>query len=164
MRSNKDRTWGILVILAVALAMASCGPMNGQKKSGDATAGDSASNPAAATGATRLSTESRFYVYAALSSATGAATPATPALGDNTYVVRIAHSSDLHPLSNDAVVRLTYEMPDMPAMGTSEATVARQPDGSFSATLFYSMSGRWRVTVKLQDAGSQDEYVFETTP
>lgn len=163
MRSNKASFVRILAILGAALLVSSCGPMNGQKKSGGGTAGDSVSNPAAGTGATRLSTESRFYVYAGLSGSNSDAAAAAPALGDNTYVMRIAHSNDLHPPSNDAVVRVTYGMPDMPAMGTSEALAARQSDGSFSATLFYSMAGRWRVTVSLRDADSQDEYVFETT-
>ncbi len=161
MRLNKASFTRIFAILGAALVISSCGPMNGQKKSGGATAGDSVSGPTAGTGATRLSTESRFYVYAGLSSSTSDA--ATPVLGDNTYVMRIAHSSDLHPPSSDAVVRVTYGMPDMPAMGTSEVAAARQSDGSFSVTLFYAMAGRWRVTVSLQDADSQDEYVFETT-
>lgn len=163
------RSWrgtGLMMAILGALALfcSSCGPMNGDKKSDSGTGVGEASQRAAGIGATQLSRASKFYVYAGLSGgSSGVSTASRAQLGDNAYTFRFAHAQDLSPPSSDATVNVSYFMPSMPSMGTSDAAATRQPDGSFAATLFFSMAGKWQVMVKFQDGSAQDEYVFEAS-
>ncbi|MBI2645908.1 MAG: FixH family protein [Deltaproteobacteria bacterium] len=81
-------------------------------------------------------------------------------MGDNDYVIRIAHA-DLRRLSPEGQVTLTYGMPDMPEMGKETITATSQGDGTtFEATLFFSMSGTWEISLNIKDQLIEDTYVF----
>lgn len=151
------RTALILVSLSAAV-VSSCGPVNREKKS-DSTGG----LPSASFGSVNSSKNNAYLVYSTLqASATPGATGDVPQVGDNAFLIRCVHATDLRGPSDQAKVSVTYWMPDMPAMGKSEAAATRQADGTYAVTLFFSMAGKWQMTVNLQDGSDQDEYVFET--
>lgn len=138
--------------------LGACGPMNKVKT----TAYGSNESPSTLAGMS--SVHNTFYVHTSLQP-TEESTSATPVaqLGDNTYVMRVVRAADLAPLTAAAKVRLSYFMPDMPAMGTSDAIATLQADGSYVFTLFYSMSGLWRSTLTIEDGNLQDDFSFETS-
>ncbi len=140
------------ILLCSLFAFSACGPMNTEKKTDS-----NVENSGKTLKGIASSQNNTFYLHAALQGV------ATPEVGDNIYSIRAVHAGDLSSLSNQAKVSASYWMPDMPAMGKSDAVAAREADGSFAITLFYSMAGRWEVTVTVQDGDKQDNYVFETT-
>ncbi len=137
-----------LRIPILVLAFTGCGPMNTQPKSIGAQSNQTAE-------ASKLSKNSLFYAYLSQTNGNSAA------LGDNEYSTRLVYSKNLSNLSQNAKVTFSYSMPAMPDMGKSEAQGIRQSDGSYIATLFYSMSGRWEVILKIEDNEIQDEYQFD---
>lgn len=139
---------------ALITLFSACGPMNTEKKTDAGPANSEQSLKGIASTQNNV-----FYVHMTQQ---GASTAASPDVGDNAYLVRIVHASDLSGLSDQAKVTISYWMPDMPAMGKSDATATRQADGSYAVTLFFSMAGRWQITVTMQDGSTQDNYVFET--
>jgi len=143
MRLNKS----LLILSAMTILFVGCGPMNTQPKNSEApvTQQGDLSKP---------TTKNQFFVYLSLKN--GGAT----ALGDNEYTARFVFSKDLKNLSENAKVTFTSYMPAMPDMGKTDVQATRQADGSYSATLFYSMGGRWETTVKIEDNEFNDEYVF----
>lgn len=154
-------SWSIIVtaVFASIAILASCGPVNTEPKPSNL---NDSSGPVAS-GATKISKGSHFYVYTARKGSGNLLSNSSDGeVGDNEYVVRFAHCEDLQFPSNDATINVTYWMPDMPDMGKSEAAGIRQPDGSFLITLFYSMPGRWEITLKIKNGSMQDEHVFET--
>ena len=68
---------------------------------------------------------------------------------------------DLKAPSGAAKISVSYWMPDMPDMGRSEEVALLQNDHSFSTTLFFSMSGRRQITLKITDGDDSDEYTFD---
>ncbi len=144
------------VILALFLFLIwGCGPMNSKPQ----TNLDSSGLPSAplSTGSTRISKNNHFYVYAALSSSGASSLD----VGENTYLIRFAHCEDLQNPSSQAMLSVTYGMPEMPEMPYEEVIATRQENGSYAAILFFSMTGRWEVTLKIQDGSTRDEYAFE---
>lgn len=115
-----------------------------------------------AAGNVNLSKNNLFYAFVAPASSSNSSTPALAGLGENIYLFRFVSTQDLQLPSPQAKVSIVYRMPDMPQMGEERADAARQADGSFSATLFFSMLGKWQIQIKIQDGMKQDEYNFET--
>ena len=129
-----------------------CGPMNGMPPENTTIRNFSGNTTS------QSSKNSHFLVFISNGSQTSFPSPqARP--GDNAYVIRIVHA-DLKPLSSDAHVTLTYGMPDMPGMGKKTVTATHETDGTFRASLFFSMSGMWEVSLDMKDQGIEDVYVF----
>jgi len=145
-------------IIGGAASFTGCGPVNGEKK-----ISASSSGPSPSLRTVSSSKNEAFLVYSTLQTASGQGTAAVPQVGDNVFLLRCVHARDLRGVSEQAKVTVTYWMPDMPAMGKSEATATRQAEGTYAVTLFFSMAGKWQMIVSLQDGDSKDEYVFETT-
>ncbi len=101
-----------------------------------------------------LSKNAQFYIYTSLSHS-------QPVLGDNEVTMRFVYANTLLSLSNKAKTTVVYSMPEMPQMGEVEENATLQPDGTFLATLFFSMAGRWHIVLKIEDGSVQDEYAFE---
>ncbi len=153
-------TWSraIVIVPLAAILLSACGPMNGERKAGPAT-GTSGSS----LNSVNISKNRAFFVYSTLQSSTGPSASDAPQVGNNVFLLRCVHATDLRSPSEQATLRVTYWMPDHPAMGTSDAVASRQTDGTYRVTLFFSMPGRWQMTVGLTDGSTQDEYVFEAT-
>ena len=134
--------------ILLLLGLISCGPMNGTPPENTNT------RNAPSLGGniiSRSSKESHFLISVIV--------PQTQ-LGDNEYVIRIAHA-DLRRLSPECQVTITYGMPDMPQMGKETITATSQSDGTtFEATLFFSMSGTWEISLAMKDQLIEDTYVF----
>lgn len=136
------------------ILVTACGPMNSEKIS-NAELGHTEK-----ISKNVMNTQNNvFLVYM---SPQGQNPPASLEVGDNTYLIHGVHAADLSNFSDQAKITISYWMPDMPTMGKSDATAIRQNDGSYEVTLFYSMSGRWEITLTIQDENKQDNYVFET--
>ncbi len=150
----KTILFGFILISAI-LTVGSCGPMN--------KVGESSEKRVVGTvGSSSSSKNNLFYVFTSPIDPSSLAYT-SPKRGDNLYLIRFVHAPDLHtPSSNAQVSHITYWMPAMPEMGKEETQGVRQEDGSFRATLFFSMRGRWEVTLKIKDGEIEDEYVFET--
>ncbi|MCM2279875.1 MAG: FixH family protein [Oligoflexia bacterium] len=136
-----------ITLLAIGTA---CGPMN-------QPVGREAGNELASlrSGQTVLTRNKRFVLYLGLSDA-----KARPVQWDNAYTIRVMRADQFTPLSPAATVTIHSDMPGMAGMDATDlATV--NPDGSFSATLIYSMPGLWSVKVTIQDGTETDEYEFE---
>lgn len=145
-----------LAILVFILS--ACGPMNKEKPAAsDSGGGDTQATPQALKGV-KATKENLFLVYLAPQK-----TEAKPEVGDNVYSIRIVNVSDLKVVSDQAKLTISYWMPEMPAMGKSDATATRQEDGTYAITLFFSMAGKWEMTLTIQDESKKDDYVFETT-
>jgi len=138
-----------LSLLLVTLFLA-CGPMNEKPK-------DTPNKLNDFSGAV-VTQNKLFYFYASNTSA------ATPQVGDNSYLFRLVSTKDLQPLTSQSKIAITYWMPDMPDMGKTDIVASQQEDKSYKATLFFSTSGRWEITVKVQDTNVEDAYVFEVNP
>jgi hypothetical protein len=162
---NNNKNWSNFTALALvfAIALTDCGPVNSEQKT---------SNPnnlllPVSAGATQVSQKKYFYVYVTRKNSENR-TPNSSSrsskieVGDNEYLIRFAHCEDLQAPSNNATIDVTYWMPDMPDMGKSEVASIQQSDGSFLVTLFFSMPGRWEMTLKIKNGSIQDAYVFET--
>ncbi len=136
------------IILGIVLisTLLSCGPMN--KKA------DDFSQALASFGNGGNSKDNKFYVVTSFSDT-------KPVWGDNDIVMRFVYSSTLLPLSNQAKVSIVYHMPKMPGMGTETETADLNPNGTYTATLFFSMRGWWEVTLKIDDGGMHDELVLQ---
>ncbi|MGK5086969.1 FixH family protein [Bdellovibrionota bacterium FG-2] len=146
------------IVTLIGIGMG-CGPMNQEKKT-------DSSNPVIgiqdSTSQSKISSKNNtFLVYTSLQSSNGSATTSAE-VGDNVYLIRCVHADNLSGVSEQMKIDVTYEMPEMPDMGTDTAAAIRQSDGTYLVSLFFGMSGLWHMTVKLQDGSSQDEYVFET--
>ena len=88
------------------------------------------------------------------------ANPAPPAVGINTWTLRVANSSG-QPVPNLPLSVLPF-MPDH-GHGTSvQAQVTANPDSSYSVTpLYFFMPGVWRITFSTTpDAGLNSSGVF----
>ncbi len=88
------------------------------------------------------------------------ANPAPPAVGTNTWTLRVADSSG-QPVPNLALSVVPF-MPDH-GHGTSvQAQVTANPDSSYTVTpLYFFMPGVWRITFSTTpDAGHSDTGVF----
>ena len=134
--------------------LTACGPMNTERIS-DAELGHTEK-----ISKNVMSTQNNiFLVYM---TPQGQGTSAGLEVGDNTYAIHGVRAADLSSLSDQAKITISYWMPDMPTMGKSDATAIRQNDGSYDVTLFYSMAGKWEITITIQDGTKQDNYVFET--
>ena len=117
-----------------------CGPVNSKPESTNNTSNNSSKGtelPVSDSGDVRFTKNRAFYIFVAPK----AGKNSKKEMGDNDYIFRIAQAKDLASLSSDASVTISYWMPEMPAMGKSDATATRQSDGSFLATLFISMQG-----------------------
>ncbi len=141
--------WTIFLI-----GLVGCGPMNGTPPQNSSTR----NAPSSGNTVSQSSKESHFLVFISNKIQNSFIVPQTQ-LGDNEYVLRIAHA-DLRPLSPEAQVTLTYEMPDMPQMGQETVSATHESDGTFKATLFFSMSGLWEISLKIKDQWIEDTYVF----
>ena len=152
MRSSKGESMRLQHLIQLVLAMSlsslliSCGNINEEPLPGE---GDQTTQNS------KITKNNEFYVYFA------SVNNAKPELGDNAYVARFVRAKDLKPLSADAKVTFTCEMPQMPEMGTTEVAGQRQADGSYNVSLFYSMGGRWQITIKIEDGASTDVYTHE---
>ena len=129
----------------------SCGPMNAPPKN----------SPDGSLGVTQISKNSQFMVHVSLNSTSGEST-SSPSLGENNYLFHLVYARNFSACSSDARLSVTYWMPEMLEMGKSEEAITLQPDGSYTTTLFFSMSGRWQVTISIKDNNVEDEYTFET--
>ncbi|HBQ21370.1 MAG: hypothetical protein A2Z91_06580 [Deltaproteobacteria bacterium GWA2_38_16] len=131
------------------LSFMGCGPMN--KKPEDSSANSPSS--LGSSGLTRFSKDNQFLVYVESAS--------KPTWGENIYRFRFKYSKNLAKTSAQTIT-VQYDMPTMPSMGTSEEIATYNPeDDFFTTTLFFTMSGRWQITLKLEDGALQDEYTFE---
>ena|SRR3989338_1727186 len=142
--------------ILLLLGLISCGPMNGTPPENTNT------RNAPSLGGniiSRSSKESHFLISISNKTQNSFIVPQTQ-LGDNDYVIRIAHA-DLRRLSPECQVTITYGMPDMPQMGKETITATSQSDGTtFEATLFFSMSGTWEISLEVKDQLIKDTYVF----
>ncbi|MBI3017166.1 MAG: FixH family protein [Deltaproteobacteria bacterium] len=137
------------------LGLISCGPMNGTPPESTNTR----NTPSMGNNVSQSSKESHFLISISNKTQNSFIIPQTQ-LGDNDYVIRIAHA-DLRRLSPEGQVTLTYGMPDMPEMGKETITATSQGDGTtFEATLFFSMSGTWEISLNIKDQLIEDTYVF----
>ncbi|MEK6704175.1 MAG: FixH family protein [Bdellovibrionota bacterium] len=149
------------------LASSACGPMNSPKKSLDVKAPNELGQLAGEVGATRVSKGKKFYVYSEISGSSKAQAGAEAssckayAYYDEVVKVKFASTGDLGAPSSVANVSVNYWMPKMPEMGVESGAVSRQPDGTFSVGVIFSMPGLWEIIIKIQDGDLQDEYTFE---
>ncbi len=155
----RTRTLFSAVFLGLLLG---CGPMNSPKKINSDDQNKKKSSPTAS-GATRVSKNNQFYVYATPVNPSASNIPSSTRLeiGENTYLFRFSHCEDLKNPSDQATLKITYWMPEMPDMGKSDGVAVRQTDGSYTSTLFFGMPGHWEITLKMQDGNIQDDYVFD---
>lgn len=84
----------------------------------------------------------------------------TPILGDNAYQARIVSAGTLEPLPSSAKVTFVIQMPEMPSMGEEQIVAVRTPNGTYEASLFYGMAGRWQITLLIEDGTLKDNYDF----
>ena len=136
----------ISILFAVLGFFSACGKMNSEPATRPTT--DESAQQA------KISKKSEFLISITKADGTSAV------LGDNLYRVRVVRAQSLELLSNAAQVKFVYRMPEMPGMGTDEVAADKNADGSFEASLFYSMVGHWEVMVKIEDNNTQDDYVF----
>ena len=134
--------------------LTACGPMNSEK----ATNADFPHTEKISKNA--MSTQNNLFLVHMIPQ--GQNSTAGLEVGDNNYLIHGVRADNLSSLSDQAKITISYWMPDMPTMGKSDAVAIRQNDGSYEVTLFYSMTGKWEITVTIQDGSKQDNYVFET--
>lgn len=138
--------------------LSSCGPMNKEKPAiSNNGGGDTQATPQSLKGV-NATKQNLFLVYLAQQKS-----DAKPEVGDNVYSIRIVNVSNLQSVSDQAKLAISYWMPEMPAMGKTDVNAIKQEDGTYEATLFFSMLGKWQMTLTIQDESKKDDYVFETT-
>lgn len=134
--------------------LTACGPMNKEKPA--ASGGNDQATPQALKGVNATS-KSLFYIHTAPQKK-----DAPLEVGDNVYALRVVNADDLSGISDKSKLTISYWMPEMPAMGKTDAEATRQEDGTYNVTLFFSMAGKWQMTLTIQDESKKDDYVFET--
>ena len=143
-----------LILILLLGAVVSCGPMNTPPKDGS----NPGVNNITADGNLKSTKAGGFYPLIGLAGGTQ-----RPILGENKYSLRFVCAQDLHQPSTDTKVTFSYWMPEMPSMGKFTETATLQPDGSYLTTLFFSMAGKWEITVRIEEKSGTDEYVFNAS-
>ena len=141
-------------IVLILMFLSACGPMNKEKPA--ASGGNDQVTPQALKGV-NATTNNLFLVYTAPQKK-----DAPAEVGDNIYNLRVLHANDLSGVTDKSKLTVSYWMPEMPAMGKADAEATRQEDGTYNVTLFFSMAGKWQMTLTIQDESKKDDYVFET--
>jgi hypothetical protein len=157
----------VAIVLAAALLTGALGCSNGSSDPGDAGASDGASGDSALVG---CQDDPRADTYAANLTKPGkaglfqfvlvSATPAPPALNNNSWVVRVldAHGN---PLPNVSILSVSAYMPDHGHPSTATPMATTNADGSFTiAPLYLFMAGLWQITIAAQSGSQSDSVVF----
>lgn len=82
-------------------------------------------------------------------------------VGENDLVIKISDTSGA--IISDVNVELEVAMTNMD-MGRSHPKITKNPDGTYSATVLFSMAGPWRVTVRATIEGKAVEKSFDFQP
>jgi len=144
------------LVISTVFVFSACGQMNKEKPpvTGGGENTQATPQPIKGVNATK---NNLFLVYVALQKS-----ETKPVVGDNIYNIRVQNVSDLGPISERGKLTVSYWMPEMPGMGKFDALTTRNQDGTYAVTLFFSMAGKWEVTITIQDEIKKDDYVFGT--
>lgn len=147
-----------VLLIFLILVLIACGPVNEKKPAANVTGG-----PNAPLKGVNTSQNNQFLVYTSLFENGEGTKSKTPSEGDNVYSIRVVSFEDLSSLPETAQINVNYWMPDMPAMGKFDSKALRGEDGTYKATLFFGMTGRWQMTIQIESGDRKDTYVFEVT-
>lgn len=154
----------LFIILSLFISMGGmwgCGPMNGTPPADtNTTRAIPSENNMNGPTSWQPSKNNQFLIFISNMTVGSSASPES-SLGDNLYVIHCTQTDlNLSHLSSDAELSISYEMPDMPQMGKETVVASHNPDGTFSASLFYSMSGVWKISLTIKNQLIKDTYVF----
>jgi len=143
----------------VIFALSACGPMNPKPGTAESSSSKTALSAGVQGEAIANGTSDKFVF-----SVKPEAEAAKPITGQNQYVIRLVHASDLSPISKETQVSIDYSHSHAKIPATFNAAISQQEDGSYLATVYFEKPGTWKLNIHVTEPGTgsaaqlQDEY------